>query len=119
MADQLENKDQCREIELSEINTRLKTVMHLLKNGHMISLLDQDIAQAHQGLGDESDVFIFHDSSSFKGTRHLQSLLQIESALDTKVLFAGKKNNNINEECVKLLERKIALVKELHGTWLL
>ena len=108
----MEEKRDPREVELSEINTRLKSAMHLLKNGHMVSLLDQDIAQAHQGLGDDSDVFIFHDSSSFKGSRHLQSLLQIESALDTKVLFAGKKN--IHNECVRLLERKIVLVKELH-----
>ena len=101
-----------REVELSEINTRLKSVMHLLKNGHTIESLDHDISFAQQGLDDETDVFIFHDSSSFKGSRHLQSLLQIERALDTKVLFAKKKN--IRKECALLLERKIELVRELH-----
>ena len=102
-----------REDELSGINTRLKSVMQLMKKGHLVSLLDQDIARAHQGLGDDTDVFIFHDSSSFKGSRHLQSLLQIERALETKVLFAGKEN--IHKECAQLLERKILLMKELHS----
>jgi hypothetical protein len=102
-----------REDELSGINTRLKSVMQLMKKGHMVSLLDQDIARAHQGIGDDTDVFIFHDSSSFKGSRHLQSLLQIERALETKVLFAGKEN--IHKECAQLLERKILLMKELHS----
>ncbi len=102
-----------REVELSEINARLTSVMHLLKNGHTVQALDEDIAQAQEGLGDhDTDVFIFHDSSSFRGTRHLQSLLQLERALETKVLFAGKKD--MQRECTKLLERKVALVRELH-----
>ena len=102
-----------REVELSEINARLKSVMHLLKNGHSVRALDEDIARAQEGVGDhETGVFIFHESSSFPGSRHLQSLLELERALDTKVLFAGRKN--MQKECARLLERKVALVKELH-----
>jgi hypothetical protein len=101
-----------REVELSEINTRLKSVMSLLKGGHTVPALDEDISCAEEGLGDSSDVFIFHDSGSFRGTRHLQSLLQLESALETKVLFQGRKN--MQKECVRLLERKVVLLRELH-----
>jgi hypothetical protein len=102
-----------REVELSEINTQLKTVMHLLKNGHTLQAVEEEISLAQDGIGDESEVFIFHDASSFKGSRHLQSLLRLERALDTKVQFAGRKN--IHKESAKLLERKVALMRELHG----
>ena len=101
-----------REVELSEIGTRLKTVITLLKNGHTVPGLDEDIARAEGGLGDMSDVFIFNDSSAFKGSRHLESLLKLESALSTKVLFNGRKN--MHKECTQLLERKIVLMRELH-----
>ena len=102
-----------REVELSEISTRLKTVVSLLKGGHTVPALDEEISRAEEGLGDESDVFIFHNSSSFRGSRHLQSLLQLERALETKVQFQGRKN--MQKECTRLLERKIVLLRELHG----
>ncbi len=101
-----------REVELSEINKRLKSVKHLLKNNLTLDTLDADIACAYEGLGDETDVFIFHDSSTFKGSRHLQSLLKLESALDTRMLFNGERD--LQKECVRLLEKKIKLVKELN-----
>jgi hypothetical protein len=102
-----------REAELSDINGRLKCVVHLLKSGCTINSLDDEISKAEEGLGDTSDVYIFHDSGVFKGPRHLQSLLKIDSAMETKHLFAGKKN--IQNECVQLLERKLALVKGING----
>jgi hypothetical protein len=102
-----------REAELSDINKRIKCVVHLLKSGCTIDSLDDEISKATEGLGDASDVYIFHDSGVFKGSRHLQSLLKIESAMETKLLFAGRKN--IQKECVQLLERKLALVKEING----
>jgi hypothetical protein len=108
----METEKDPREVELSEINTRLKTVITLLKKGYTVAVLDEEIAKAEEGLGDNTDVFIFHDAASFQGSRHLQSLLQLERALDTKVLFEGKKN--MQRECTKLLERKIALLRELH-----
>jgi hypothetical protein len=37
----------------------------------------------------------------------------MEKALDTKVLFQGKKD--LHTECVRLLERKLALVRELNA----
>ena len=109
----MEKERDPREVELSEISARLGSVMHLLKGGHTVRALDEEIAQSQQGIGDLTDVFIFHDSASFQGTRHLQSLLRMERALDTKVLFAGRKS--MQRECARLLERKIALVRELHG----
>jgi hypothetical protein len=108
----METEKDPREVELSEINARLKSVITLLKGGHTVPALDEDISRAEEGLGDESDVFIFHDSSSFRGSRHLQSLLQLERALETKVLFQGRKN--MQKECTRLLERKVALLRELH-----
>ena len=102
-----------REVELSEINARLKSVITLLRGGHTVAALDADIACAEEGLGDASDVFIFHGSGSFRGTRHLQSLLELESALETKVLFQG--GANVHKECARLLERKVALLRELHS----
>jgi hypothetical protein len=109
----MEKEKDPREVELSEINSRLKSVMHLLKNGHTLQAVEEEISRAQDGIGDESDVFIFHDSSSFQGTRHLQSLLRLERALDTKLLFAGRKN--MQKECSRLLERKVALIRDLHG----
>ena len=109
----MEKEKDPREVELSEINARLKSVMHLLKNGHSVNALDHEISLAQEGVGDVSDVFIQHESSWFQGSRHLESLLRLERALDTKVLFAGKVN--MHKECAKLLERKIQLVKELHS----
>jgi hypothetical protein len=108
----METEKDPREVELAEINTRLKSVIALLKNGYTVSTLDEDIARAEEGLGDNTGVFIFHDAASFQGSRHLQSLLQLERALDTKVLFEGKKN--MQRDCTKLLERKISLLRELH-----
>lgn len=101
-----------REVELSEIGARLKSVLHLLKNGHTVEALDEEITRAHGGLGDEAEVFIFHDNSSFKGSRHLQSLLQIDRALENRILFNGRKD--MLRECTRLLERKIELVRGLH-----
>jgi hypothetical protein len=107
-----EEKDP-REVELAEINRRLQSVMHLLKNNHTVHALDEEIRRAHEGLGDDTDVFIYHEAANFQGSRHLQSLLRLENALDTKVLFNGRKD--VQTECVRLLERKIELVRELHG----
>jgi hypothetical protein len=107
----MEKEKDPREVELSEINSRLSTVVNLLKQNVTIDGLDTEIAQAEEDLGDHTDVFIFHDAASFQGSRHLRSLLRIEKALDTKVLFEGKKN--MQKECMRLLERKLVLVKDL------
>jgi hypothetical protein len=101
-----------REVELSEISARLKSVISLLKGGQTVPDLDEDISRAEEGLGDVSEVFIFQDATSFRGSRHLQSLLQLERALETKVQFQGRKN--MQKECTRLLERKIVLLRELH-----
>ena len=102
-----------REAELLEINRRLVSVKHLLANNITMEALDHSIACANVGLGDETDVFIFeNNASSFKGSRHLQSLLKLENALDTKVLFNGEKD--LQNECARLLELKIELIRGLH-----
>ena len=101
-----------REAELLEINRRLVSVKHLLANNITMEALDHSITCANVGLGDETDVFIFeNNASSFKGSRHLQSLLKLENALDTKVLFNGEKD--LQNECARLLERKIELLRGL------
>ena len=102
-----------REVELSEIQSRLTTVFNLIGNNITVDKLDAEIASAENMLGDQNYTFIFHGSSAFTGTRHLKGLLQMEKALDTKVLFQGKKD--LHKECVRLLERKLALVRELNA----
>jgi hypothetical protein len=110
----MEEQKDPREVELSEIQARLGIVVNLVKNSVTIDGLDKEIAAAERELNDTTEVFIFHDSSAFQGSCHLRSLLRIDKALDTKVLFQGKKD--VHKECVKLLERKLALVRELnHG----
>lgn len=109
----MEKEKDPREVELFEINTRLKTVLQLLKNGHTVQALDAEIECANEGIGDTAtDVYIFHDAVAFTGSRHLQSLLKLERALETKVMFSGK--TDLRKECTRLLERKIALMRELH-----
>lgn len=108
----MEKEKDPREQELAETKSRLSTVLTLVKNRVTVDGLDAEIAKAEEELGDNTKVFIFQDAISFEGTKHLRSLLRIDKALDTKVLFEGKKD--MHKECVKLLERKLALVRELH-----
>ncbi len=108
-----EQKDP-REVELAEVKARLSTVVNLLKNSITVDGLNREIAASEKELGDSSEVFIFHDSTAFKGSKHLRALLRIEKATDTKLLFEGKKD--VHEECVRLLERKLGLIKDLHGS---
>jgi hypothetical protein len=47
------------------------------------------------------------------GTRHLKSLLLMAEILETKAEMGSA--DNVIQECVCLLERKIELLREIHG----
>ena len=107
----METKKDPREVELAEVQSRLSIVVNLVKCGVTLEGVDREIEAAEKELDDKTDVFIFHDSFAFRGSKHLRALLRIDKAIETKRLFEGR--SDIHAECVSLFERKFALIKEI------
>ena len=101
-----------REKELREISTRITELHDLLKNRHTPDSVQTAIADASSRLGDQSEIYIHADSKSFAGTMHVQSLIKLNDALDLRIKM-GKRHPM--KEFERLLERRVALLRELHG----
>jgi hypothetical protein len=101
-----------REKELREVSARLKELHELLKNKHTPQTIKEAIAQAEERLGDPTEIFIHSDGKFFKGTQHIKALIHLSEALDLRVKMGAR---HPLKEFERLLERKIALTKELNG----
>jgi hypothetical protein len=100
-----------RVAELREVNARIKTVIGFLKAKHTPRSVESSIAAAEVFLDDHTPAFVTHESATFEGTRHVGSLLQLCDALEVK---AEMGRMDTLTECTRLLERKVALLRELH-----
>ena len=100
-----------RVAELREVNARIKTVISFLKAKHTPRSIESSIASAEMFLDDHTPAFVTHESATFEGTRHVGSLLQLCDALEVK---AEMGRMDTLTECTRLLERKVALLRELH-----
>ena len=101
-----------RVVELAAINRRLNTLTAFLKTKHTPDSIDRSIRQAEQGLGDHTPAFIPMDTAMVQGTRHMSALLQLSEVLQLKG-EVGRVDNAF-DECTALLERKVALLKEVY-----
>jgi hypothetical protein len=100
-----------RVAELREVNARIKTVISFLKAKHTPRSIESSIASAEVFLDDHTPAFVTHESGTFEGTRHVGSLLQLCDALEVK---ADMGKTDTLTECTSLLERKVALLRELY-----
>ena len=103
-----------RIIELRNINSRFQTVVAYLKARHTPRSIEASIAEAEACLYDHTPSFITSDGVSFEGTRHVGSLMKLCDALDVKVKMGGS-GKGVLKECAALLERKVVLLREVHG----
>ena len=111
-ASSTEVKQDPRLVELAAVNCRLKTVLAFLKTKHTTQSLDGVIEASRSGIGDHSPAFVHVDGSTVvEGTRHLGSLLKLTEALEIKAEIGEA--DHAFDECVSLLERKVALLTEL------
>ena len=108
-----ETKEDKRLIELAAINSRLKSVLSFLKTKHTTESIDAEIESASRGLGDHTPAFVFVDNVSIHGTRHIESLLRMTEAMEIKAEI-GHADHAV-DECTRLLERKVQLLKELYS----
>ena len=97
--------------ELREVNARIKTVISFLKAKHTPRSIESSITDAKVYLDDHTPAFVTHESGMFEGTRHVGSLLQLCDALEVKAEM-GK--TDTLSECTRLLERKVALLREVY-----
>ena len=101
-----------RVAELAAVNSRITTLVALLKARHTPESVMQNIKQAEESLGDHTPEFITIDSvPAFSGTRHMHSLFKLSHALEIR---ADMGRRDISKECVKLLERKVELLKNIN-----
>jgi hypothetical protein len=98
--------------ELREINARLSIVIAHLKNKHTPRSVETSIRMAEGFLHDHTPAFISADGASFEGTRHVGSLMKLCDALEVKI---GMNGADSLTECTALLERKVQLLKMVHG----
>lgn len=108
-----EKVEDTRLAELMAVNHRLKTVLSFLKTKHTTKTLDQAIERAESGIGDHSPLFVPIENTMVQGTRHMDSLLQLANALEIKAGI-GRNADSVMDECVFLLEKKVALLKEIN-----
>ena len=101
-----------RVVELTAINRRLKTLTAFLKTKHTPDSIDRSIHRAEQDLGDHTAAFIPMDTTIVQGTRHMSALLQLSEILELKGEVGCV--DNAFDECKTLLERKVALLKEIY-----
>jgi hypothetical protein len=101
-----------RAAELSAINSRLKTLTTFLKTKHTSDSMDRSIHRAEQDLGDHTAAFVSMDSAIVQGTRHMSALLQLSEILELKGGVGCI--DSAFDECETLLERKVALLKEIY-----
>jgi len=100
-----------RVAELAAVNSRIATIVKLLKARHTPASVIQNIKNAEESLGDHTPEFITIDSMpAFSGTKHMHSLFKLSQALELRAEM-GKRD--ISKECVKLLERKVALLQSI------
>jgi hypothetical protein len=98
--------------ELREINARLATVISFLEAKQTPRLIETSIAAAESYLNDHTPSFVRHNGSTFKGTRHVGSLLQLCDLLEVK---AEMGTIDTLSECTSLLERKVNLLRDIHS----
>lgn len=103
-----------RVVELRDVNVRLKTVVAYLKAKHTPESINSSIIEAKRHLNDHTPAFVTSDSASFLGTRHVGSLLKLCDAMEVKAGVGGSREDALTE-CATLLERKVLLLKEVHG----
>ena len=101
-----------RVAELREINARLTTVISFLEAKQTPRSVESSIADAETYLGDQTPSFVKHNGSTFEGTRHVKSLLQLCELLEVK---ADMGKTDALSECTSLLERKVKLLREVYG----
>ena len=107
-----ETKDDPRVVELTAVNRRLKTVLAFLKTKHTAASLNETEERARSGLGDHSASFVPMENAIVRGTRHMGSLLQLAETLEIKAEIGHA--DHALDECTALLERKVALLREIH-----
>ena len=98
--------------ELREINTRLAIVISFLESKQTPRLVESSIASAESYLNDHTPSFVKHNGSTFEGTRHVGSLLQLCDMLEVKAQMGNK---DTLSECKSLLERKVNLLRDIHS----
>jgi len=109
-----ETKEDPRLVELAAVNCRLKTVLSFLKTRHTSDSLDAMLETASAGVGDMSPVFVRVEGSTLvPGTRHMESLLRMTEAMEIKAEIGQA--DHAMDECTRLLERKVELLRELGG----
>jgi hypothetical protein len=101
-----------REKELREVTTRIKELHDLLKGKHTPATVQEAITQAEGRLGDQSKIFIHSDAKFFEGTQHIKALIHLSEALDLRVKMGRR---HPLKEFERLLERKVALTRDIHG----
>ena len=107
-----ETKEDPRLVELTAVNRRLKTVLGFLKTKHTAETLDCAIERAESGVGDKSAAFVPMESTMVRGTRHMNSLMQLAEMLEIKAEIGQA--DHAMDECTALLERKVILLKEIY-----
>ena len=101
-----------REKELREVTARIKELHDLLKNKHTPQTVQAAIAEAESRLGDQTEVYVHSDSKSFAATTHIQSLINLSEALELRIRMGRR---HPLKEFERLLERRVALIRELHN----
>ena len=107
-----DTKEDPRMVELTAVNHRLKTVISFLKSKHTTESLNYAIEEANEGLGDHTASFVPLDNTVIRGTRHLGSLLCLSEVLEIKAEIGHI--DHVFDECTALLERKVALLKDIY-----
>ena len=107
-----EVKEDPRLVELTAVNRRLQTVLAFLKTKHTSESLNAAVERAEADLGDHLAMFVPMDSAIVQGTRHLGALLQLTEALEIKAEMG--QTDHALDECTRLLERKVELLRQIH-----
>ena len=101
-----------RRVELSAVNQRLKTVFAFLKTKHTSESLNTTIEQAESRVGDHTAAYVPMENAILHGTRHVGALLQLAEVLELKGEIGHA--DHAFEECRTLLERKVAILKQIY-----
>jgi hypothetical protein len=101
-----------REEELRKIEARLTKLFPLLENKHTPESVKQAMQNAESLLEDHTPMFIHSGGAMFEGTRHVQGLIHLQDALQLRIDMGTK---HPLAETKRLMERKIALLRDLHN----
>jgi hypothetical protein len=101
-----------REEELRKIEARLAKLFPLLENKHTPESVQQAMENAESLLEDHTPMFVRNGGGTFEGTRHVQGLIHLQDALQLRIDMGTR---HPLAETRRLLERKIALLRELHN----